>query len=613
MCGICGTVGEAAFQDPGPMRSMVSELMHRGPNSSGELVTNHAALGATRLAILDIEGGGQPMYDCAGSTALVINGEIYNYCELRLMLERHGHAFRTQSDGEVVVHLYEEFGTDFVTRLRGMFALALWDPCQRLLVLARDRMGEKPLHFHLGRHLGQHRITFASELRALIASRAFPVELDPTATHEYFHYQYVPEPQTPLTGVAKLPAGHVMTIQVPDWRVELSQYWSMVEAQPLDGDPVEAIEAELLSLSPLVTRADVPIGVALSGGLDSSTVAALAARSSPTTVHAFSLGYQGRPDQDERIQARELADVLDLKFHEVELGDRDIVATFFPLVRAWNEPIADLAGFSYLAIADIARRHGVPVLLQGQGGDELFWGYPWVRRAMAESMRQVRSEPAGSCQLAFYDLDPDFQEASHHCQRLYGEDWLRRVDLQAPSARFTVPEWPDHLGVEITRLISQTYLQENGIAQGDRVTMSASVELRLPLVDHRLVETTIGFRKRIDDHKLEPKAWLREAAARLLPETVIRRPKRPFSPPLHRWHAALLDAYGWMLPDGMLVGMGVLRRDAAARLATAAFPPEGGSPLSFKALVLEAWCRTMLGEGDGVRDRRTKSDEAGVP
>jgi asparagine synthase (glutamine-hydrolysing) len=592
MCGICGIVGEDPVQDPAPMRLMLSELAHRGPNGVGELVSPHVALGMTRLAIIDIEGGAQPLYDCAGSAALVLNGEIYNYRELRRELGRRGHVLRTRSDAEVVVHLYEELGTEFVSRLRGMFALALWDPRLRRLVLARDRMGEKPLYFRLGRRS----ITFASELRALVRSRTFSAELDPTAIHEFFHYQYVPEPLTPLAGVSKLPAGHIMTVELPQWRVEQSRYWSMVDAPPLVGDPVEAIGDQLRSLAPLVTQADVPVGVALSGGLDSSAVAALAARSSPNEVHAFSLGYQGRPVLDERHEAEQLAGALGMPYHEIELSERDVASSFGRLARAWNEPIADLAGFSYLAIAESAGRNGVPVLLQGQGGDELFWGYPWVRRALAQSRSHGFQNASGPHRLTFYDLDPDYQEAARCCHLLYDQDWLRRVDLEAPAARFTAPRWPENLAVEITRLISQTYLLSNGIAQGDRITMSASVELRLPLVDHRLVETTIGFRKRIDDHALDPKAWLRGAVAGLLPETVLSRQKRPFTPPMHRWHAALRQAYGWMLPDGMLVSIGVLRREAAARLAAAPFPPNGGSPLSFKALVLEAWCRTTLGE-----------------
>lgn len=573
------------------MRLMMSELAHRGPNGVGELVSPHVALGMTRLAIIDIAGGAQPLYDCAGSAALVVNGEIYNYKELRRELGRRGHVLRTGSDAEVAVHLYEELGTEFVSRLRGMFALALWDPRLRLLVLARDRMGEKPLYFRLGRRS----ITFASELRALVRSRTFSPELDPTAIHEFFHYQYVPEPLTPLLGVSKLPAGHILTVDVPRWRVEQSQYWSMVDAPPLEGDPVEAVGDQLRALGPLVTQADVPVGVALSGGLDSSAVAALAASSSPNGVHAFSLGYRGRPAIDERGEAEQLAGVLGMPYHDIELSEQDVVSSFGRLARAWNEPIADLAGFSYLAIAESAGRNGVPVLLQGQGGDELFWGYPWVRRALTESRSRACRNDAGPHRLTFYDLDPDYQEAARCCQGLYTEDWLRRVDLEAPAARFTAPRWPENLAVEITRLISQTYLLSNGIAQGDRITMSASVELRLPLVDHRLVETTVGFRKRIDDHALTPKEWLRGAVASLLPGVVLRRPKRPFAPPVHQWHAALQQAYGWMLPDGMLVSVGALRQEAATRLAVAPFPPSGGSPLSFKALVLEAWFRTALG------------------
>jgi asparagine synthase (glutamine-hydrolysing) len=486
-----------------------------------------------------------------------------------------------------------------VQALRGMFAFSLWDSRARTLLLARDRMGEKPLYLCHGPRM----LTFASELGALAASGSVRLALDPTAVHEYFHYQYVPEPSTPLQDVSKLPPGHLVVVHVHPWHIEYRRYWSMLDARALDGDPVEALEAELQSFGPLVTRADVPLGVALSGGLDSSTVAALAARASTQPVHAFSLGYRGRPGNDERSQAHYLATVLGMEFHEIELATDDVVNAFPALVRDWDDPIADMAGFSYQMIARLARRHGVRVLLQEQGGDELYWGYPWVRRAVTDPSALNNDRLSGSRPLIFYDLDPDFQEAQRRYKWLYENDFRRTVDEFAPLRRFILPVSRNELSVQITRLISETYLLENGIAQGDRLTMASSVELRLPLVDHLLVETTIGFRRTHEDYRLGPKAWLRRAVAGLLPDNVQGRQKRPFSPPLIHWHAALMSAYRWMLPGGALVELGVLRAEVAKKLSVEPFPEHGGSPLSFKALVLEAWCRTRLGVGEPVENR----------
>lgn len=635
MCGICGTIARDSVDATPAVASMQRSLRHRGPDGDGSFRAPHVALAMTRLSIIDVGGGWQPLYDEDRSIALVANGEVYNFVELRRELEGRGHRFRTRSDCETIVHLYEEHGDRCVEHLRGMFAFALWDDRRKRLLLARDRMGEKPLYVH--RTPG--RVTFASELKALLASGSPRAELDPAAVDLFFHYQFVPEPGTPLRGVTKLPAGHVMTIDVDPWRVEQRCYWRMEDAPPVDGDPATVLRAELDTVAELTTRSDVPTAVALSGGLDSSAVAALAARGSRRPTHAFSVGYEGRPPSDERSQAQVLAEALDMEFHDVELTTPEVVESFPSLVRSWDEPIADMAGFGYRAIARATRAQGIPVLLQGQGGDELMWGYPWVRRALAASRlraaawrgapapvwRYLDDAPALECgamddpepcafhararaawrqrrrdrssapgRLVFYDLHPDFRAArAAAADGLYARDFGAAVDGDRPLSLFTVPPPWDRLDLTITRLISGIYLLENGIAQGDRLSMASSVELRLPLVDYRLVETVIGLRKRTPDDDRGPKSWLRDAVRDLLPDGVLARKKRPFLPPVRAWHRALFDAYGGLLEDGYLVGNGVLRAEAARSLAAGAFPDDAGSTLSFKALVLETWCRTF--------------------
>jgi asparagine synthase (glutamine-hydrolysing) len=617
-------------------------LLHRGPDGTGEFSAPHIALAMTRLSVIDVAGGWQPFRSEDGSLQLVINGEIYNHVELRQRLAR-GHRLRTRADGEVVLHLYEEHGIACVDHLRGMFAFALWDASKCRLLLARDRMGEKPLYVYETDGF----LIFASELKALLASGVVPFEPDPVAIDRYFYYQYVPEPATALIGVRKLPPGHILTVDVHPWRVEEHRYWRMEDASPIQGNPVDVIRAGLEELAPLVIRSDVPVGIALSGGLDSSTVAVLAARFSKQPVHAFSVGYTGRPANDERDQAQELANSLGMQFHQVELGEEDVVRMFPMLVRDWDDPIADMTGFCYRSVARLAQQKGVRVLMQGQGGDELFWGYPWVKRAMEVSTlrtalwrkgfgaileylsaayterlddgqrmnsrgRQWAVPAIGPllhawahfCEdlgvprgrLRFYDLHPDFREAERAADALYQPEFQARRRSDGPYAPFTLASSPDHLAVELTRLICGTYLLENGLTQGDRLSMAASVELRIPLVDHCLVEKTIGLRKTYDDHLLPPKAWLREAVTGLVPESTRARPKRPFSPPLAAWRRSLFEAYGWTLPDGVLVELGILRPQASRWLAENQFPEGAGSTLSFKALVLEAWCRVQLGE-----------------
>jgi asparagine synthase (glutamine-hydrolysing) len=635
MCGISGIVTREKMS--ADLSAAVSRMnaaqAHRGPDGAGEFSAAHVKLMMRRLSVIDLEGGSQPLYNEDKSLALIINGEIYNYRELRDRLQKSGHAFSTETDGEVILHLYEENDSDFITHLRGMFAFALWDVKRRRLVLARDRMGEKPLY--LFERDGA--IIFASELKGLLHSGLVPFELNPRAVNLYFHYQYVPEPLTPVKGVRKLDAAHLLVVDAENWRIEEKKYWRMEDAPPLDGKPGELIREKLEEVSKLIVRADVPVGVALSGGLDSSAVAAFAAREHDNLC-AFSVGYAGRPDCDERRDAAALARHLSLPFHEIEL-DTETIVDFFPQLNYWrDDPVADIAGFGYYAVMKLARERGVPVLLQGQGGDELFWGYPQLREAahethlkaallespLSQAMRQaltlhfpnrrakqtvsswardfaglrsgwrgVRRRRENPARMIFYDLSPDFATASAQMRNFYGESFVEQIDGANAGEIFTFPEGWSPVETALTKLICDTYLRENGITQGDRLGMASSVEMRLPLVDYKFVETVVGLRKKHSDSTLPPKHWLRQAVKDVLPEWVLNRPKRGFAPPTRVWHEALFAAYGDGLRDGYLVESGVLNSESAARLAKGEFPADATSPLSFKALVLEYWCRRM--------------------
>lgn len=636
MCGISGVITRepVAANAIRAVSRMSAAQAHRGPDGCGDYRDTHAILAARRLSIIDLAGGAQPLYNEDRSLALVANAEIYNFVELRQRLRDRGHRFATGSDCETILHLYEEHGTGCVEHLRGMFAFALWDSRRRRLLLARDRMGEKPLYLYER----DGRLLFASELKGLLRSGLVSFELDPPALHLYFHFQYVPEPATPLAGVRKLEAAHLLTLDVDSWRVEERRYWRMEDAPPIEtAEPAELIGAELERCCELVTRADVPIGVALSGGIDSGGVAALAARRYPGAMRAFTVGYAGHPESDERADARALARHLEMPFDEVELETSAVVADFPELVYRRDDPIADIAGHGYYSVMKLARERGVKVVLQGQGGDELFWGYPLLRQSAFESKQKAALSEASpralssylrfkfaqerswqglarwsrSCgglrsgwrrfrellsgppdQMVFYDLSPDFR-AARDIRRFYRRPFAERVNGTSPAELWTFNRpWPD-VDVTLTRLVCDTYLRENGIAQADRLSMAASVEVRLPLVDHRLVEVVIGLRKVRSDAELLPKAWLREALRGALPEWAMNRPKRGFTPPTRDWHDAIFVAHGDSLRDGYLVQSGVLTPKGGRQLATGSFPEGITSPLSFKALVLEQWCRRM--------------------
>ena len=395
----------------------------------------------------------------------------------------------------------------------------------------------------------------------------------------------------------------------------------------------------------MIIRSDVPIGVALSGGLDSSLVAALATKYYPGIMHAFSVGYPGRPEFDEREEARTFADYLGMPFHEIELDANTIVRNFTEIVFKSDDPIADISAVSYYTISKVAREQGVAVMLQGQAGDELFWGYPWVTQALNttiakrdaknsmemffkymkpsllsfstfKGLKQWIKSIAGlrdgweqyslttsgpADQMVFYNTRAPFKYTSSHYDTLYTREFTDQLDSGIPTNIFTTPRPWKHIDIHLTRLICQTYLLENGIQLGDRLSMASSVELRLPLADYRLVETVIGLRKNYADHNKESKSWLRAAVKDIVPEWVMNRRKRGFQPPTRDWYYALSKEYGSMLADGYLVHTGILHPESAHLLAK----PESAhflarrvygrsKPISFAALVLEVWCQRQL-------------------
>lgn len=636
MCGIAGFISkEVLCEEANTLGTkLLSRMAHRGPDGEGCFSSSHIWMGMRRLSVIDPQGGWQPLYNEDRSLALVANGEIYNYVELRQNLVARGHTFFTGSDCETIIHLYEEHGEQCVDYLRGMFGFALWDGNRKTLFLARDRMGEKPLYLYEN----NRKLFFSSELRPLIASGVVPFSINAASIDLHLHYGYVPEPGTMVRDVAKLPAGCTITIETSEWRKQMKRYWCMTDAPVLHGDPVEALTAQLHEIGRLIIRSDVPVGVALSGGLDSSLVAALAARYSPQTLHTFTVGYEGIVESDEREAARRFAEHLGMPWHEVVLSCNEVVHGFPALVEHTDDPIGDIAGYGYYSVMRAAREHGVPVMIQGQGGDELFWGYDWVREAAARShlkaaarfqnwkalprywkselpctlsihdvrrwfkkicglypaltkLRQDLLSPSN--ELLFYNINNEFKAADRMAGQIYTKKYLASLPARHAHSLFQSADYWQDIDTALTSLICQTYLVENGLAQGDRLSMASSVELRLPLVDYRLVETVIGLRKAKADHASPPKDILRKVAAGLLPEWVMNRKKRGFSPPVDQWISGIHAHYGNDLDQGLLVQNGFLDKEALARLSKT--PPARGPDRNvwFSLVVLESWCRSM--------------------
>lgn len=580
----------------------LQSLAHRGPDAFGIWTGDQACFGHTRLAILDLSSmGAQPMADPSGRFVIVFNGEIYNFREIRAELEQCGVSFKSAGDTEVLLAAYAHWGVECVERLRGMFAFAVWDDREKALFMARDRCGEKPFfYWHDAR-----RFFFASELKGLLPLLPETPALDPAAVDMYLHYQYTPEPFTLLDGVRKLPAAHWMRLDARSWRMEQKRYWTLSAASPRRGDAPALILEKLEEAVALTLRSDVPVGVALSGGIDSGALAALAMRHSQTPMHAFSVGYPGRPPYDERDEARELAERLGMVVHEVEIPVESFVESFPELTRLLDEPIADPAAFGHFAVPRKAAELGVKVILSGIGGDELFWGYAWTRERVELNQRLLRegllgyAEASRDCftpedQLVFLGPVPDFQAAFSLKER-YGGKGLARV---SPRNAFAPTEGraadPKDVPNAILRLLFDTWLVSNCLSLGDRVSMACGVETRMPFLDCGLIELVQGLRAVSPDHGLGHKAWLKAALKGVLPDEALARPKRGFQPPVWEWLSGVVSRYGPSLCRGRLHSEGIVNGDAVANAL------KSGEALQnphvfflYKLALLEQWSVTV--------------------
>lgn len=629
MCGICGIISNRPFSSD-IVKSMNKALVHRGPDGEGLFEGIGVSLAMRRLSIIDLDMGWQPLFNEDKSIALVLNGEIYNYIELRSELIQKGHKLTTNGDGEVIVHLFEDYGFECLKFLRGMFAFALWDTKRKRLFIARDRMGEKPLYLYSN----DTSLLFSSELRSLLSSRIIDLVLDPFSVDLFFHYHFIPEPYSPIKKVRKLEAGHYIVIEQENMQTNEVCYWRMEDSAPVTGNPEEIIREQLDEVSKLVIRADVPVGVALSGGIDSGLIAALSAKHYAGNMQAISIGYNGRPDTDERFTAKKIAEHLGMKFNDVELSTEEFIKNFPDMCCFADDPIADISAYGYYSISRKAKELGIPVILQGQGGDELFWGYKWVRdnyhyvrlkdklnnkklfllpnylkvvfqgKIQNWTLKQItkgifslneayhlysRHRNENPTIFPFYDYFKSFDWDQSFIRDFYGEYIYEDKKSLNPSKIFNIDLPWDNIEVTLTKLISSTYLLENGIAQGDRLSMTNSVELRLPLLDYKFVETVIGLRKNNSDIKLEPKYWLKQAGKEMLPAWLFNQRKRGFEPPVQEWLSGILARYGDNLPTGELVSNGILNKSMAVKLSQGQYASSPIFPSYFNALVLELW------------------------
>ncbi|MDQ3648286.1 MAG: asparagine synthase (glutamine-hydrolyzing) [Actinomycetota bacterium] len=603
---------------------MCAAMRHRGPDSRGAFAEEDVALGVQRLKVIDLESGDQPIYNETGDVVVVMNGEIYNFRELRAELERRGHRFATQTDTEVIVHLYEEYGTACIGHLRGMFGLALWDRSRRKLLLARDRVGKKPLFYCLR---GQH-LSFASEVKGLLQDSSIPRTVNHQAIESYLHLSYVPDPESAFLALRRIPPGHIMTWS--DGHVEVRRYWRLDYEPDLPGAEEELRERlrdSLLEAVRIRLRSDVPLGAFLSGGVDSSAVVAAMAMEGSGRVKTFSIGFDVE-GFNETFHAREVARHLDTDHHELIL-DPSSVEPIANLATSFGEPFADHSAIPSLYLAEMTKRK-VTVALNGDGGDESFAGYRrYVPSMLGQRLglvpRRVWQVAAGPTAFLgdrgqrggrrdrmhrFVRASP-LPPAERHAAWLacFAEDERRTLYTPEFMELSSGPACPpaittayaDSDGRELLdRLLYvdlQTYLPGDLLVKMDIATMAHSLEARSPLLDHRFLELAARLPA---STKLTwggtTKRLFKEAVAPWLPSEIITRPKMGFSIPLASWLRGKLRALPEdVLLDSVALGRGYFRPEVVRRLIDDHMSSKRDNADRLWALIqLELWHRSFV-------------------
>jgi asparagine synthase (glutamine-hydrolysing) len=563
MCGIAGYYKQDPEQASPDLGIMSRLLWHRGPDEGGQYVCNEIGLSMRRLSIIDLETGQQPMFNEDGSIAVVNNGEIYNYLELRSQLKRRGHRFRTKSDTEVLVHGYEEWGAELPLHLRGMFACAIWDNRKRSLILARDHFGIKPLYYTwVGKTL-----LFASEMKALLVHPEVDRMVDHVALDQYLSFLYIPEPRTIYASIKALPPAH--SLIVDHGTVRLEHYWKFEPAgdeKLSESTALKSIQEVMEDSVRSMLAADVPLGVFLSGGLDSTSILAFMCRLTREKVQTFTVGFGERAKNFDELQAaRAVAFSFKTNHHEFLLKP-DVVKLLPTVVQHFDQPFANPTAIILYLLSQETRKH-VKVALAGTGGDEVFGGYPrykgmlyyrdyhripaWLRRGVSALSRCILADSANGNPvqqrlrrfaeggaLSFADCYIHFLSTimAERKQALYTSKFAQRLP-EADSAAFLRP-YLEGTAPETERLLAadfNTYLPFNQLAYCDRMSMACSLEVRVPFVDQKVVEVARGITL---VQKLSggiTKGLFRKAMAPFLPQGVLNAPKQGLNLPIALW------------------------------------------------------------------------------
>ena len=625
MCGICGKIefDREARVSPSLIKSMADTLWHRGPDDEGYYFSGQVGLGFRRLSIIDLGGGHQPLCNEDETVWIVFNGEIYNYQDLRSVLLAKGHVFRTESDTEVIVHLYEEFGEKCVEHLRGMFAFAIWDGPQNLLFLARDRIGIKPLYYYLS----AKSLIFGSEIKAIMADPEVKPEVLPGMINRFFTFNFLPGEDTLLKKIYKLLPGHCMVVR--EGKLQVRQYWDLTF--PKSDLTLEEAQRQLLALLEETVRlhmiSDVPIGFLMSGGLDSTALLSFAAQTREHSLSGYTIGFSDPGVVDERPYARLAARKFGVEHHEMTIGSKEFQEFLPEYVRYMEEPVFEPPAVALYYVSRLAKDY-VKVLISGEGGDEAFAGYSnhrnilWLERVKSLFPQSIKaSASAGLAGLnkllrsskvtkygpliskpfeSYYYSGTSLQYGffRDHIDQLYSREFAEAVGTSDPLG--VVRKYIDK-GVTsdpINRMLyidTKTWLAHDLLLKADKMTMANSIELRVPFLDHRVMEFAASLPGSYKVHGFKTKYIAKKTLSDRVPREIVERKKAGFPVPYASWlRTTMANWVREVLLDRTALDRGYFDKSCIYRILDENRRYGINSKEIFCLITLELWHRTFL-------------------
>lgn len=629
MCGICGKIffDESQRVDKELLKAMAKTMLHRGPDDDGFYISGQVGLAHRRLSIIDLNTGKQPISNENNSIWIMFNGEIYNYQELRKILIAKNHSFKTKTDTEVIIHAYEEYGEDVVSHLRGMFAFAIWDERNKSLFLARDRVGIKPLYYYLTSRF----LIFASEMKAILADPSVKAEIHYPAIDRFLTYRYLPGSDTLIKNLVKLNPGHYLTLK--NGVTSIKQYWDLAFSRQQRTYNLKHYKEELLDLLKDTLRmhmiSDVPVGFLLSGGVDSTALLSLYAEDENRDLSSFTIGFQGEKFDDERPYARLAAETFGTRHYEMTI-DADSFFEFLPkYVWHMEEPVCEPPAIALYYISKLAKEH-VKVLISGEGGDEAFAGYQtyrnliWLERLkhlagpfdrdIAALFNKLSRFPFLKRLNKYTSLIPCSLESYYYSRTatpfsFFNAEFkgsytsgLRGLTDKGYSTKptadfFNNVQSQDNLS-KMLYVDTKTWLPDDLLIKADKITMANSIELRVPLLDHKVMEFAAGLPSDVKVRWFTTKYLLKETFKNRIPREIINRKKTGFPVPFASWLKNELKNYvSDVLLDGRTLQRGYFEKSAIEQMLLKNQRNSAYASEIFSLIVLELWQRMFI-DGD---------------